>query len=201
MAARTAADRHASHRERTSPLPGDELVSGAQVVVTRATTVAAPPAAIWPWLVQVGWHRGGWYTARWVDRLLFPANRPSATEILPGLQHLQVGDFVPDGPPETGCGFVVEDLVANHHLVLRSTTHLPRRWRDSGVAAVDWSWSFNLVAVGGGTRIVFRWRAHCEPWWLAAVVRTLLVPADMLMSRSMLRGVRVRAEGPQPWNG
>jgi len=201
MAARPAADRHTPRTERATPLPGDGLVVGAQVVVTRATTVDAPPAAVWPWLVQLGWHRAGWYTARWVDRLLFPANRPSAEAIMPEYQHLAVGDFIPDGPPETGCGFVVAAMAPDRHLVLHSTTHLPRRWRDGGVAAVDWTWSFNLLpAAPNRTRLVFRWRAHCEPWWLVAAAWAMVVPADTLMSRSMLRGVRSRVERARPWN-
>src|SRR5690242_10894110 len=96
----------ATAAERRAVLPGDGLVPRPLLATTHATTLAAPPATVWPWLVQMGWHRGGWYTARWVDRLLFPANRPSARTILPELQGLRVGDFVPDGPPETGCGFV-----------------------------------------------------------------------------------------------
>ena len=63
---------------------------------------------MWPWLVQMGWGRAGWYTARWVDRLLFPANGPSATQIIPELQSLDVGDFIPDGAPETKTGLIVK---------------------------------------------------------------------------------------------
>jgi hypothetical protein len=68
--------------ERRRPLPGDELVDHPVLVTNHAVTIPAPPERVWPWLVQMGWHRGGWYTARWVDRLLFPANRPSATELV-----------------------------------------------------------------------------------------------------------------------
>ena len=82
-------------------------------------------SVVWPWLVQMGWGRGGWYTARWVDRLLFPANGPSADRIVPELQHLRMGDFIPDGPPDTECGLVVEVLEPNEALVLHSTSHLP----------------------------------------------------------------------------
>lgn len=77
----------------------------------------------------MGWGRAGWYTARWVDRFLFPANGPSATAIIPELQQLEVGDFVPDGAPETHCGFIVEELIPNRALVLHSTSHLPVSWR------------------------------------------------------------------------
>jgi len=96
--------------ERRQVLPGDELVDHPTVVTNHAITIPAPPDRVWPWLVQMGWHRGGWYTARWVDRLLFPANWPSATELVPELQRpLAIGDRIPDGPPDTAW-FVVEHV-------------------------------------------------------------------------------------------
>ena len=70
----------ATRTERSEPLPGDALVDHPLVRTPHATTIHAPPDRIWPWLVQMGWHRGGWYTASWVDRLLFPANAPSADQ-------------------------------------------------------------------------------------------------------------------------
>src|SRR5690554_2929587 len=91
--------------ERRLHLPGDEIVDPAKLVTNHAATLRATPEEIWPWLLQVGWHRGGWYTYRWVDQLLFPANRPAADSILPQYQDLKVGDRVPDGPPESGCFF------------------------------------------------------------------------------------------------
>ena len=57
----------------------------------RAVTLAGGGDRSWPWPVQMGWHRGGWYTARWVDVLLFPANGPAAERIHPEWQHLAVG--------------------------------------------------------------------------------------------------------------
>jgi hypothetical protein len=74
----------ATRIERTKALPGDALIDEPLVVrTTHAITIAAPPEHVWPWLAQMGWGRGGWYTARWVDRLLFPANGPSAARIVP----------------------------------------------------------------------------------------------------------------------
>jgi hypothetical protein len=70
-------------QERSADLPGDDIVVDPAVVTNHAITIDAPPECVWPWLVQMGWHRGGWYTARWVDRLLFPDNWPSADRILP----------------------------------------------------------------------------------------------------------------------
>jgi hypothetical protein len=182
--------------ERARRLPGDGLVARPHVVTHHAVTIDAPPGCVWPWLVQVGWHRGGWYTARWVDRLLFPANGPSASRVIPELQDLGVSDFVPDGPPETGCGFVVEQVEPYRALVLHSTSHLPRSWRDRHGAALDWSWSFVLDPLDGGRRTRFhvrsRWRT--SPWWFTLAGRLALVPADFVMSRDMLGGVKQRAE-------
>ena len=143
----------------------------------------------------MGWGRGGWYTARWVDLLLFPANGPSADRVLPGLQDLAVGDFVPDGPPATGCGFHVAALEPERALVLRSTSHLPRSLRDR--ATLDWTWAFVVRPVDGGrgTRFHFRSRWVTSPWWMTLAGHFLVVPADFVMSRDMLRGVRTRAEG------
>ena len=72
-----------------------------QVVTNHALTIDVPAERVWPWLVQMGWHRAGWYTARWVDKLLFPLNWPRANRIIPELQDIHVGDFIPDGAPET----------------------------------------------------------------------------------------------------
>ena len=182
--------------ERRARLPGDDLIPHADVQTDHAITVDAPPSALWPWLVQMGWGRGGWYTARWVDRLLFPANGPSVERVVAELQDIGVGTFIPDGPPETRCGFHVADLVPQRALVLRSNSHLPRSWRDR--ATLDWTWAFVLTPAEGGrrTRYHFRSRWVTGPWWFTLAGRLAVVPADFLMSRDHLRGVKRRAEGP-----
>ncbi len=180
--------------ERDELLPGDGIVSDPKVTTDHAITIDAPPSAVWPWLVQMGWGRAGWYTARWVDRLLFPANGPSADRIIPELQEIQVGTFIPDGPPRTECGLVVEELGRERSLVLRSNSHLPMSWRAH--ATLDWSWAFVLTPLDEGrrTRFHFRSRWTTSPWWLTLGGWVAIVPADFVMSRDMLRGVKVRAE-------
>jgi hypothetical protein len=193
--------------ERQRPRSGDDLIPRPHVVTNHGITIDAPPEAVWPWLVQMGWGRGGWYTARWVDRLLFPANGPSADRILPAFQGLGLGDFVPDGAPETECGFVVERMEARRALVLRSTSHLPARWRREHRASLDWSWDFALEPTGDGrrTRFTFRSRWRTGPWWLTLAGWLAIVPADFVMSRQMLRGLKERVErcpGPEAaWSG
>ena len=186
-----------TREERWRPLPGDSLVHRPQTVSNHATTLAAPPEEVWPWLMQVGWHRGGWYTPRWVDVLLFPDNLPSADAVLPEYGDLQVGDLVPDGPPETGCAFVVREVRRNASLVLESRTHLPAPWRDRGIARLHWTWSFDLTPVEGGTatRLQVRGRARTRPWWLTAGAHLVVLPADLVMSRGMFRGLARRVGG------
>lgn len=180
-------------------MSGDEVVEAAQLSVTHATTLPVPPDDVWPWIVQMGWGRGGWYTARVVDLLLFPANGPSADRILPEHQSLRVGDRVPDGPPETECWFTVVDVEEGRRLVLRSDSHLPLAWRRRGLAVVEWTWAFELRPLRADgrvrTRLVFRWRARTQPSWFTVLVRLLVVPADSFMSRSMFHGLRRRVTG------
>jgi hypothetical protein len=176
----------ASRVERHRSLPGDELVTDPQLQTTHATTLDASPERVWPWLVQMGSGRAQWYTARWVNRVLSSAER-----IVPGLQDLAVGDRILDGPPEANCSFVVAELEANRHLVLRSREHLPPRWAERYGAWIDFTRTFVLEDLGEGrTRILLRSRSRLGPWWVRAVYVVAIVPADFVMSRQMLRGVR-----------
>lgn len=181
--------------EREVELPGDELVRHPQLVTDHAATIHAPPEQVWPWLTQLGWHRAGWYTPRWVDRLLFPDNGPSLDWLDPRLVHeLREGEGIPDGPPGTA-EYVVAQVAAPQLLVLRSTTHLPPGWARLG-ATIDWTWTFRLTAVQAGraTRLHLRVRGRMAPWWVLAVYHAVVVPAEAVMAPGMLRGLRRRVE-------
>jgi hypothetical protein len=143
----------------------------------------------------MGWHRGGWYTPRWVDRLCFPANLPSADVLDPGLvRDLAAGDTIPDGPPGTAW-YVVEQAGPPTTLVLHSTTHLPPSWRDKFGAAIDWTWSFHLTGLPRDrTRLHVRVRGRAAPRWLAAAYIAAIIPADFIMATGMLHGLKHRAE-------
>jgi hypothetical protein len=177
--------------ERRRRLASDDLVDGPSIVTNHAITIAARAEDVWPWLVQVGWHRGGWYTYRWVDRLLFPANAPAADEILPTFQDLKVGDHIPDGPPESGCFFVVEALERPYRMVLRSRTHLPPFPKDRWL---NWVWTYSLDDRDDGrVRLLLRTRGAMGPPILAGAYRAV-VWTDFVMVRSHLRGLKARVE-------
>jgi hypothetical protein len=77
--------------EAAEPLPGDDRTPNPRVQSTRAVTIDAPPERVWPWLMQMGIGRGGFYTHDWVERLLFHARyaegRHSATRSIPSWRH------------------------------------------------------------------------------------------------------------------
>jgi hypothetical protein len=184
-------------QERRRVLPGDDLIAAPSFVTNHAATLPAPPDAVWPWMTQVGWHRAGWYTPRWVDRLLFPDNWPSAGRLDEALvRDLGPGDTIPDGPPGTA-RFVVEQAVPPRLLVLHSTTHLPPGWDQRFGASLDWVWTFTFDPVGADrTRMLVRNRGRVRPRWLDLAYLAAIVPADHIMTRGMFRGLGQRVARP-----
>ena len=179
--------------ERRARMPGDTFVTGPNLQTTHAVTIRAEPRHVWPWLVQMGWHQGGFYTSPLVDKILFPANQPSVRHIIGELQDRAIGEFIPDGPPEAECGYVISHLDPGRSLVLHSDSHLPLSWRRRG-ARLDWTWDFLLVPRGESTRLVFRARGVAAPAWVWLVYQAVVVPADFVMAGQMMRGLARRAE-------
>jgi hypothetical protein len=185
----------ASRQECTRLLPGDELVTGRRFQTTHAVTIDAPPERVWPWLVQMGWGRAGWYTYRWVDLLLFPANGPSADRVVPELQDLAEGDLIPDGPPEADCAFTVVRCEPARTLLLFSDSHLFGSLAEREDVTMAWAWSWQLDPLPGGrTRLIQRNNCRLSPPWLHLVYTATMIPADLVMARSHLRSIRARAE-------
>jgi hypothetical protein len=170
----------ATPQEAARALPGDELLPDPDLVATRAITIAAPPAAVWPWLVQIGIGRAGAYSYDWLDRL-FGLDVRSTRRIVPELQDLCVGDVIP---------------VANDGTGLR--VRLIERERVLGASTDDgtWAWTWVLEPVGGATRLLSRTRMATAQASLPARLATtfFLVPASWVMERRMLLGLRERAE-------
>ena len=133
----------ATSDEATERLPGDEHTPNPRVQSTRAVTIDAPPEQVWPWLMQMGIGRAGFYTHDWLERLMFRARyiegRHSATRIHPEIAPLKVGDPVPMGAGAFATVSEVkpyEYLVAQETFVLRplpdGRTRLITRYRGMG---------------------------------------------------------------------
>jgi hypothetical protein len=169
-------------------LPGDDLIADPGLVTDRAITIHAPAQDVWPWVVQMGYHRGGWYTSRWLDKLLWRIDNPSVDRIVPDLQELTVGDIVPDGPPGTAF-FKVGVLESGHAIVYLDDagTHVP---------GVVWSWAFVLDPIDGhATRTQVRTRATYKPSLVITLLARLIIgPSDFVMAGQVLRGIKRRAE-------
>ena len=166
--------------ERRAPRAGDGILPGADVVIVRAFTLHGDPDDVWPWLVQLGKRRAGWYLPSSIERLL-PPSRRAARSIDDRWQHLRVGDVIPDygGRNET---FQVAEIQPPSTLVYRS-----RR------GATDVTWSITLEPVPGpssATRIFLRLRlGPVRHRWLADTAGELL---DLLTIACLATGLRER---------
>ena len=172
----------AKAEEAEARLPGDELLEAADGIATRAIEVDAPPAAVWPWIAQIGPSpRGGAYTYDWIENLL-GLDMHSVDRVLPEFQHPQVGDTIGYGSNRMR----VERVEPEHVLAWRS---------EDG----NWVWSFVLEASDGSTRLISRNRFRL-PTLAARLGMLPMEPASLVMERKMLRGIKQRAEraGTQP---
>lgn len=189
----------ASRQEIHSSLPGDQLVPQPVVLSTRAITIHAAANDIWPWLVQIGQGRGGFYSYAWLENL-FGCDIHNADRILPGFQSLKVGDGIRlhrDGPP-----IPVVCIQPGHVLVLAGQID-PRngqiRSLSEGIQETYFptSWTFILQELSPTeTRLIARYRLACPNSLLyRAGCRFLLEPISFIMERKMLLGIRERVHG------
>lgn len=138
-----------------APLPGDELVERPDFVVDRAVGLPAPPAAVWPWLVQVGKGRAWWYLPAWAERFVWARDKRGARRIVPELQSLAVGDAVPDWGPGDPV-FRVAALDPPHALVYHSLRQRSNHWRwpepdtPRPPDCLELSWALVLAPLPGG---------------------------------------------------
>ena len=170
----------ATRAEAEAALPGDELLPGADVVSTRAISIDAAPADIWPWLVQMGPHeRGGAYTYDWIENLL-GLDMNSADEILPDLQQLEVGDA----------------LFGKEGQAMRAAVVDPERALVFRADDRNWVWAFVLEPGEDRTRLISRnrFRSKAMPLLMRIAWNLVVDPGSIVMERKMLRGIKERAE-------
>jgi hypothetical protein len=169
----------ATDEEVNMPLPGDEFVEEPKLNATHAITINAPAADVWPWLVQLGQRRGGFYSYTWLENLV-GCEMHNANRIVPEWQDLKVGDEVwlhPKAPP------------------LRVLAIEPGR-----AIVLEKCWSFILHPIDENTtRLIIRGRGEFNPDLKNGLLNFLLwrgifEPAHFIMERKMLLGIKQRAE-------
>ncbi|WP_416838622.1 hypothetical protein [Haloferax sp. DFSO52] len=173
--------------EATGALPGDDFVGDADVVSTRAITIAASARSVWPWLVKLGQGRGGFYSYERLENF-FGLQIHDADNILSEHQHLGIGDEIRLGPPGSNApSFHVALMDPGRTLVLSAPG-----W-ELGASTATWTFALHELSPGA-TRLVVRFRGQ-SPSLRARVVNRLVVePVQFAMERKMLIGIRERAE-------
>jgi len=171
----------ATDEEVSRPMPGDELDSTPAFLATRAITINAAPKDIWPWLVQMGYGRAGFYGYDLLENAGSLRGIRSANQILPEFQHFKVGDPL---PISSVAGMVFYAIKPDQYLVWTGTT---------GVGGFTWA----LYPIDANhTRLVsrIRWTHH---WAQADLLALDLFSdfADHLAVRKILQGIKNQVEG------
>ncbi|MEV5595985.1 hypothetical protein [Streptomyces sp. NPDC052496] len=185
----------ATRAEAAGDWPGDDLIPGYDGQSTMATTLPAPPEQTWPWLVQMGCDRGGWYSFDRLDN----AGRASADRLVAQWQDLAEGQrFV--AKPDGGAWFTAAVVESERTLVLRMSVELPSgrpfdtRFGPLSAAYMDAVWGFHLRrTAGGSTRLVVRTRGRSRPRPLTRPLDLVLwEPVHLLMQLRQFKNLRVR---------
>ncbi|HEX5533239.1 MAG TPA: hypothetical protein VFX33_05810, partial [Actinomycetales bacterium] len=185
----------ATRDEATGDMPGDELVPHPNMASTRAITIGAPPEQVWPWLVQLGQGRGGFYSYDALENLI-GCDIHSADRILPEHQGLAVGDLIRLAPGDTPC-YRVAAIAKPHLIVLLGADPVTHEIPNTPVAeremGLTWAWHLRPLRHERATRLIARQRYSYPA--KQSVLWHVVEPIDFAMERRMLYGIRERAEG------
>jgi proline iminopeptidase len=188
----------ASEEERRARLPGDDILPVDVPTSTMGTTIDAPPSAVWPWLVQMGCGRAGWYSYDLLDN----GGQPSAERIVPEWQRVSLGERLPGDPSGRGrVWFAIEGIYPERALILRGSIDLRtgRSYDPAGgrpAAYSDSTWTFVLKELPGGrTRLLARCRGEAAPLWRAVPMSLVVgLPSHVLMQTRQFRNLKRRVE-------
>ena len=184
-------------------MPGDDLVPDPKCGYTQAVTIRAPASEVWPWLVQIGYKRAGWYTHDFLHRLVGIAGsvgdeRGSAKRIIPELQDLKVGDVIEIAP---GMGYTVAGIEKEQALILQSRMDTAR-WESLSsndpfpekYLISSWVWYLEEIDEKT-TRLIVRVRSDYSPGLLSTLTTTIPNElGNLVMQPKTLRVLKQRAE-------
>ncbi len=189
----------AADSEVARELPRDRLLVSPKIRATHAITVNAPAERVWPWIVQIGAGRGGFYSYDFLENFMYRLNIHNADHILPEYQDVKAGEVIPFEPG--GGGPMVAAIEPGRYLLLhgRMTAQSEGMFSLKGQgpeAYFEVTWLFYLDPVGAReTRLIERFQLGWNPTlknWL--YYRVFLEPGSFIMERGMLMGIKRRAE-------
>jgi len=171
--------------------PGDDVIPNPIYEATHAVTIKAPASQVWPWLVQIGQNRGGFFSYDWLENLA-GANIHTIEHIVPELQQIEVGDPILLAP---NIGLVVWEVIQERSLVLRTMDP------DTGQAVspdinanvfTDSTWAFILDERSDKvTRLIARYRMDGNPRTLIKEsIHYLVETPHFIMQRKMLLNIK-----------
>jgi hypothetical protein len=166
----------ATAEEISSSMVGDDLCSDATVVATRSITIGAAPQEVFPWIRQMGFGRGGWYSYDWLDNL----GRKSASTIHDEWQSVEAGDKVPSGP----ISFIAAIVDAPRHFVLEIQSLGKKSPK------LHFTLAYELRDDPQGTRLVTRMRSRINLPLGSLFEKLILGPGDGIMLRRQLLNIK-----------
>ena len=190
----------ATRDEAHGPWPGDELVPSPKTYATHVITIQASAEQIWPWIIQVGQGRAGFYSYQWLERL-FGFQMENADQLVDAWQHLHVGDGIRLHQDATPLSVVTLEparslvLAGGRELQPKRTLADPSPMRLHSYRGYTWAFFLEAQA-DGSTRFIARIRATWERSVLNSLHNWLLMePAHLIMQRGMNAGLKRRVEG------
>jgi len=189
----------ATDEELAAVLPGDALCPNATDQVTHAITIDAPPSRVWPWILQIGQDRGGFYSYSFLENLV-GCEMHNTSEIVPEWQNRAAGDTVWFATPRHfgGQARMVAAIVEPERSMVLVT---PADWKrlQSGERGREITWAFVLAPEGQGkTRLIARSRGDAHPpLFKRAANYAFWEPAHFVMERKMLLTIKKLSENWQ----
>jgi hypothetical protein len=186
----------ATHLDRIAVLPGDALSPYASAVVTHAVNIDAPAEAVWPWLVQIGQERGGFYSYTFLDNLI-GCDMRNTFRIVPEWQQRAIGDTVWFGSPKRfgGRARMIAAVVEPVRSLVLAT---PADWEliRAGKDGLDATWALALQRKGvNTTRLIARLRSAANvSLWQRVINFLFWEPVHFVMERKMLLRIKKLAE-------
>jgi len=162
----------ATDEEVSRCMVGDDIVDNPSFDATRAVMISAAPEQIWPWLMQIGFKKAGFYSYDFLDN----DGIPSSEEIIPEYQVLQPGDSIPMSENSFAR---VEVLEPNRHMLLIFLSD----------AGATWAWGL-YPTDSHHTRLVTRLRIKTNGF----ISNLFLDAFEIIMMRKCLLGIKLRAE-------